>query len=251
MRTASALALGLLVACGGDGKAGSETAASGDVAAAATTAGAGGTDGAGGGPASVAASSASSTASAASASASTAEVSTSAGTGGAASSGGGSGGSGGAPCLPPACDDLAEVDCRPECPAGEDCDVAVCVGDEQAITIGLGENLIQLPPVVVAYDACESCPGVMYALTFMLPNIEDGCVAVEAPPGVTWDTSAEALGCPEEALGCERAPIGPERFFVRVAVNEPSDLPRDVRVIVYKADNCVGVPAPDCSGFCE
>lgn len=235
----------LLAACDASGEPGGS--GPGSTTDASVAVGSGGADGSGG-AASVSVSVSVSTGEASStASTSSSASSSSGGAGGAGGDGsGGAGGSGGSvPCESPACVEDARVRCHEACPTSLDCSPYVC-GGEDVFSVGLGVSLVQLPPVVVQHGACEACGEVLYSLRVAMPPIEDGCVVVSAPPGISWDVVSDGAACPAEALGCERAAFGPEQAYVHIYATEPADYARDVRIFAYAEDDCVGVPVPDC-----
>jgi hypothetical protein len=140
------------------------------------------------------------------------------------------------------------VRCNTDCPNSLDCDADVCAG-ASLFTLTLGAAVVEIPPVAVQYQACEACSSeTLYSLTMKLPNVDEGCVTVAAPPGVTWVRSAEA--CLDDALGCELAPFVDEDS-ITIYVTEPADFARRVTITSYDAPNCVDVPAPACDVGCN
>lgn len=247
------LAAILLVACGASNEPGGEAVAAGTGGAGGDGSPATGSGGDGGVIASTASSSAAESSSISSSAADASSSASTGGEGGAAASTGaaGGGGSGGeSPCSSPACVDNARVRCNPECPTGFDCDDDVCSVDS-AWSVGTDVALVQLPPIVVQYEACEACGGGLYSLRIALPHVDAGCVVVEAPPGIGWDVSSDPeQACATEVLGCERAAFTDPSWLYVFAL-EPADYARDVIVRATADENCVGVPAPTCDVGCN
>jgi hypothetical protein len=138
-----------------------------------------------------------------------------------------------------------------------DCEPHVCTDspeDGAFFSLPLGDSLIQLPPVIVQHPRCdETCADdVLHAIRLYLPDVDAGCVTVEAPDGITWSladgTEQDApIACPADRLGCELAAFDESSNYIVIAVTEPADFARNVVVRAYDEDLCVGVPAADCS----
>lgn len=141
--------------------------------------------------------------------------------------------------------------CNPACPGPPvDCVADACAGGSSQFVIDVGTTIVQLPAVEEQAEACSACSGtVLLSLVAALPELEEGCVLVEAPPGVTWDVAVAPATCPGgDDLGCERVSFGPDTAYVHIVVHEPASFARDVRIEATEGQ-CAG--APICSTGCN